>query len=57
MLQSPELVLEECGPRFTMSLDRNRLPQSDIWKLAIKLPREIKPTKIKNVSTSEESKK
>lgn len=46
----PRVELEEIGPRFTLTLDRQKGPDKDKWKQAIKVPKAVKPTKVKNVA-------
>lgn len=43
-------TLEEIGPRFTLQLERHRLPTKDIWKQAIRVPKQLKEKKVKNVT-------
>merc|ERR1711862_547776 len=42
--------LEEIGPSFKMELDRAKEPDRERWKSAIKVPKEIKSKKVKNVA-------
>jgi len=46
----PRTELVEVGPSFKMELDRSKDPDRDRWKQSIKVPKEIKPKKVKNVS-------
>jgi len=46
----PHVELEEIGPSFKMELDRQKDPDKDRWKQAIKVPKEVKPKKVKNMS-------
>jgi len=46
----PHVELEEIGPSFKMELDRTKDPDRDRWKQAIKVPKEVKTKKVKNVS-------
>jgi len=46
----PHAELEEIGPSFKMELDRTKDPDRERWKQAIKVPKEVKTKKIKNVS-------
>eukprot|EP01071_Lankesteria_metandrocarpae_P004038 Lankesteria_metandrocarpae@DN3333_c0_g1_i3.p1 len=48
----PRVELAEIGPSFVMQLGRYRLPDSDRWKTAMKIPKMDKPNKTKNVSRS-----
>lgn len=52
-LKVPKVSLEECGPRFTMTLDRTKAPDPDTWKSAMRVPRQLAPKKEKNVSMKE----
>merc|ERR1719174_1732151 len=46
----PHVDLEEIGPSFSMELDRTKDPDRDQWKQAIKVPKEVKTKKVKNIS-------
>lgn len=46
----PHVELEEIGPSFKMELDRTKDPDRERWKQAIKVPKEVKTKKTKNVS-------
>lgn len=46
----PHVELDEMGPSFSLELDRTKDPDRDRWKQAIKVPKEIKPFKKKNIS-------
>jgi ribosome production factor 2 len=46
----PHVDLEEIGPSFKMELDRTRDPDRERWKAAIKVPKEVKAKKVKNMS-------
>lgn len=46
----PHVELKETGPSFMMDLDRSKAPDREKWKQAIKVPKELKPKKVKNVS-------
>merc|ERR1711939_1190030 len=48
----PHASLEEVGPRFTLQVDRRKAAVPDIWKYAMKTPKELKPKKQKNVTTN-----
>jgi ribosome production factor 2 len=45
----PRIELEEMGPRFELTVDRAREPEKERWKMAIKVPKSVKPTKVKNI--------
>jgi ribosome production factor 2 len=45
----PHVELVEVGPSFKMELDRTRDPDRERWKQAIKVPKEVKVQKVKNV--------
>lgn len=49
----PRVELEELGPSLSLALDRTRNPDKDRWKQSIKVPKEAKPKKVKNVKTTE----
>lgn len=46
----PRVELEEIGPRFTLSMDREKEPDRERFKQAIKVPKAAKEQKVKNVS-------
>jgi len=45
----PRVELEEIGPSFKMELDRTKDPDRERWKQAIKVPKEVKVLKVKNI--------
>lgn len=53
----PRVELEEIGPQFKITLDRIKDPDKEQWKRAIKVPKEAKPKKVKNVTTKAMGKK
>ena len=48
--RTPRVELEEMGPRFDFSLGRIKQHDDDMWKKAMRKPKEIAPSKTKNVS-------
>jgi len=48
----PHVSMNEAGPRFTLAVDRVRVPMPERWKMALKTPKELKPKKQKNVTTN-----
>ncbi|CEM35657.1 unnamed protein product [Vitrella brassicaformis CCMP3155] len=48
----PHVELVEMGPSFEMTIDRHQMADKDRWRTAVKVPKEVKPKKVKNVSTS-----
>lgn len=53
----PRVELSEIGPQFQLKLDRTRDPDRDRWKMAIKVPKQAKTKKVKNIQTVELGKK
>ncbi|KAI9468543.1 rRNA-binding ribosome biosynthesis protein rpf2 [Coemansia sp. RSA 989] len=49
-VRQPRVELEEMGPSLDLSIRRTRHPVDDMWKQAIKVPKELKETKVKNIS-------
>lgn len=49
---TPIPFLVNCGPDIDFSLRRTQPPSTDLWRLAIKQPKEIKAKKKKNKSTN-----
>ncbi|KAJ2030173.1 rRNA-binding ribosome biosynthesis protein rpf2 [Coemansia sp. RSA 376] len=48
--RQPRVELEEMGPSLDLRVRRVRQPTDDMWKQAIKMPRELKVVKTKNIS-------
>lgn len=48
----PAVNLEPAGESLVLELRRDHTPSFDLWKAALKQPRELKPAKRKNVSTT-----
>jgi len=46
----PRVELDEIGPSFKIELDRTKDPDRERWKQAIKVPKEVKAKKVKNIS-------
>lgn len=46
----PRVELDEIGPSFRLDLDRTKDPDRERWKAAIKVPKENKTKKVKNIS-------
>lgn len=46
----PHVEIEEIGPSFVMELDRTKDPDRERWKQSIKVPKELKIKKVKNMS-------
>lgn len=46
---TPRIELVECGPAITMKLGRTQFCPDDIFKIATRVPKVIKPSKVKNV--------
>jgi len=53
----PRVELEEIGPQFQLKLDRTKDPERERWKMAIKVPKQAKPKKVKNVQSDSVGKK
>ncbi|KAI8376240.1 Brix domain-containing protein 1 [Radiomyces spectabilis] len=51
--KTPRVELEEMGPHFDFVVRRTVAPKSDLWKSAVRVPKEIKPKKVKNIDTDE----
>lgn len=48
----PFVELAELGPSVDLTLDRSREPDKGMWKAALKIPKQAKPKKVKNISTT-----
>ncbi|KAJ1995793.1 rRNA-binding ribosome biosynthesis protein rpf2, partial [Coemansia thaxteri] len=46
----PRVELEEMGPSLDLRVRRVRAPTDDMWKQAIKTPKELNVVKTKNIS-------
>lgn len=46
----PLVDLNEMGPFLTLKVRRTQFASDDLWKLACKKPKALKPTKVKNIS-------
>jgi ribosome production factor 2 len=44
----PRIELEEMGPRLDLQLGRVQLPDSDMWKQATRVPKELKVLQIQS---------
>lgn len=51
----PRVELEEMGPRFILEVDRQKGPDKEKWKQAMKVPKAALPPKVKNVSKDKET--
>ncbi|KAJ1728277.1 rRNA-binding ribosome biosynthesis protein rpf2 [Coemansia sp. RSA 1939] len=49
-VRQPRVELEEMGPSIDMRIRRVRYPTDDMWKQATRIPKELKVTKVKNIS-------
>ncbi|KNE71322.1 hypothetical protein AMAG_15561 [Allomyces macrogynus ATCC 38327] len=47
----PRIELVEMGPRIDLTVRRTRPPVPELWKAATKMPKELKPSKTKNIKT------
>mmetsp|Transcript_7926 Transcript_7926/g.18565 ORF Transcript_7926/g.18565 Transcript_7926/m.18565 type:complete len:348 (+) Transcript_7926:48-1091(+) len=56
-MRQPRVELMELGPSFKLALDRTKDPDKTRWKQSIKMPKQAKPTKVKNVSKDEMGKR
>ena len=49
----PKANLDPSGPKMVLQLRRDHRPSLELWKLALKQPKELKPKKKKNVKTTD----
>ena len=47
----PRIELEEMGPRMDMKFGRIRYHDDDAWKQSLKTPKELRPKKVKNITS------
>jgi ribosome production factor 2 len=52
----PRVELAEIGPRLDLQIRRYQFPNSETWSYATKQPKELQPTKQKNIKTSFQAK-
>ncbi|KAI8976267.1 Brix domain-containing protein [Pilobolus umbonatus] len=52
-LKTPRVELQEMGPHYDLVVRRTILPKPEIWKSAIRVPKEVKPKKAKNIEVDE----
>lgn len=53
----PYVKTEEIGPRFDLTVDRQKEPDRDRWKASMKTPKAAAPKKVKNLSTDDMGRK
>mmetsp|Transcript_72505 Transcript_72505/g.225216 ORF Transcript_72505/g.225216 Transcript_72505/m.225216 type:complete len:337 (-) Transcript_72505:97-1107(-) len=51
----PRVELEEVGPHMRLALDRVKDPDRDRWKQSIKVPKGLKPKKVKSVTNDKQT--
>ncbi|KAI9503133.1 rRNA-binding ribosome biosynthesis protein rpf2 [Coemansia spiralis] len=49
-VRQPRVELEEMGPSLDMRIRRVRYPTDDMWKQSTRIPKELKVTKVKNIT-------
>jgi ribosome production factor 2 len=52
-VKTPRVELEDMGPHYDFSLKRTSVPKPDMWSAAAKIPKELKPKKVKNIEKDE----
>lgn len=52
-LKTPRVELEEMGPSYDLIMKRTSVPKPDMWKSAVRVPKEVKPKKAKNIEVDE----
>ncbi|KAG9283961.1 hypothetical protein G9A89_005468 [Geosiphon pyriformis] len=51
--RTPRIELEEMGPSFDFRMRRTKFAKDEVYKAATRVPRELKPKKIKNIDLNE----
>ncbi|OBZ85885.1 Ribosome production factor 2 [Choanephora cucurbitarum] len=51
--KTPRVELEEMGPSYDLKVRRTTAPKAELWKAACKVPKEVKPKKVKNIEKDE----
>lgn len=49
----PYVKTDEIGPHFELTVDRQKEPDRERWKAAMKTPKDLVPKKVKNMSTDD----
>jgi ribosome production factor 2 len=52
-LKTPRVELKEMGPNYDLIIKRTTVPKAEIWNSAVKVSKEVKPKKAKNVEVDE----
>ncbi|GAA5809938.1 hypothetical protein MFLAVUS_003353 [Mucor flavus] len=52
-LKTPRVELAEMGPNYDLKMKRVNVPKPDMWKSAVRVPKEVKPKKVKNIEVDE----
>lgn len=52
-LKTPRVELEEMGPSYDLKIKRTSLPKPDLWNSAVRVAKEVKPKKVKNIEVDE----
>jgi ribosome production factor 2 len=52
-VKTPRVELEDMGPHYDFVIKRTSLPKSEMWSQAVKVPKELKPKKVKNLEKDE----
>jgi ribosome production factor 2 len=51
--KTPRVELEEMGPNYDFTVRRTSVAKPEVWKSAIRVPKEIKHKKVKNIEVDE----
>jgi len=51
-MKQPRVELKEMGPSMDWTIRRHAFAPADLMKIANRMPKEVKPTKVKNVTTN-----
>lgn len=52
-LKTPRVELEEMGPSYDFKIKRTSVPKQEIWNSAVRISKEVKPKKAKNIEVDE----
>ncbi|GAN09553.1 brix-domain-containing protein [Mucor ambiguus] len=52
-LKTPRVELEEMGPSYDLKIKRTSVPKQEIWNSAVRVSKEVKPKKAKNIEVDE----
>lgn len=52
-LKTPRVELKEMGPSYDLHIKRTSIPKAEMWSSAVRVAKEVKPKKAKNIEVDE----